>query len=143
MRKNLFKGSCGLGTMTAQGEREVRSSIERRLNLMCSEMSVRLLQMSCSVRQSLGIGGNHDGLVYCCQRDTIANVHFCYSHGNMKLHNANLNLSQKFIFPIIKLIAPYVKENVSPFICARPWDLIPSTTQRSRGAEASRLLRVS
>lgn len=78
-----------------------------------------------------------------CQRDTIANVHFWYSHENMKLHNANLSVSQKFIFPIIKLIAPYVKEKVSPFICARPWDLIPSTTKRSRGAKAFRLLRVS
>lgn len=91
----------------------------------------------------LGIGGNHDGLVHCCQRDTTANVHFCYSHGNMKLHNANLSISQIFIFPIIKLIAPYVKEMVLPFICARPWDLIPSTTQRSRGAKAFRLFRVS
>lgn len=60
---------------------------------MCSKMSVHLLQMFCSVRQSLGIGGNHDGLVYCCQKDTTANVHFCYSHGNMKLDNANLSIS--------------------------------------------------
>lgn len=59
IRKKLFISSCELG-ITAQGEREVKSSIERRLNWMCSKMSVSLLQkMFCSVRQSLRIGGNH------------------------------------------------------------------------------------
>lgn len=44
---------------------------------MSSKVSVSLLQkMFCSVRQSLGVGGNYDDLVYCCQRDSTANVHF-------------------------------------------------------------------